>query len=682
MSSEDNAEGQLGRLLIWSRELLAPPGRASALAVLALLVVARALDPPVLQNLRLRGFDLQEEFAPRSYQPLPVSIVAIDEKSLVQFGQWPWSRARLAQLVDKIAAGKPRVLGVDIIFAEPDRLSPGRLVDSDPEIPANVARELAQLPSHEFALAKALRKVPTVLGVGVSDEATRAEMTPSRVTMILESGADPRPFLFTHSKLVRSLPEIAAAERGQGSVDPESDRDGITRRVPLFIVAEGQLVPNLALEMLRVSLGAGTIGIVSGRDGVKGATLGTLFLPTDRRGRAYPYFTPSYEARYISAADLLNGSYNPNRLKGGAVLLGSSALGLTDENQSPLGVMAGVEVLAQSLESMLTGNLLRRPASLDLIEIAILAVAGLIVIFVLPYAKPRIAGAAFLVIVVLLLGSALASFKYSKLLLDGVYPALSSSLVFGVMLAENLRAAEAGRRRLAAALQGERERLLAEERFAAVGRLSSAIAHEIRNPVAMISSSLAMALHPGQNEAQRKEMFAIAAREAERLEHLTTDFLAYARPRVLQAARTGVTDQLNYVAATARARAIEKGVAVKVEAEANLEGVFDGFQIQQALFNLVLNAIEACQPGDIVTLRAGTAGNGVIEFDVVDPAGPITSDSTARLFEPFFTTKPTGTGLGLAIARNIAHAHHGDLVLKINQPGEVCFSLKIPATEC
>jgi two-component system sensor histidine kinase HydH len=222
------------------------------------------------------------------------------------------------------------------------------------------------------------------------------------------------------------------------------------------------------------------------------------------------------------------------------------------------------------------------------------------------------------------------------------------------------------------------ERLLAEEKLAAVGRLSSAIAHEIRNPVAMISSSLALAIRLGQNEAEREEMFAIAAKEADRLEQLTTDFLAYARPRVLQASRTNVADLLNYVAATARARAVERGVAIKVDANANLEGEFDGFQIRQALLNLVLNAVEACQHDDTVRLRAGTERNGIIGLDVVDPGGPIPPDATARIFEPFFTTKPAGTGLGLAIARNIARAHHGDLVLKVNQPGQVCFSIKIP----
>lgn len=454
MSSEDKA--QPGRQLSWARRILAAPGRLPALVLLALLVIVRALDPGFVQSLRLRGFDFLEQLAPRKYQPLPVQIVAIDDKSLAQYGQWPWSRARVAQLVDKIASGKPSVLGVDIIFAEPDRLSPGRLADSDPEIPADVVGELSRLPSHESVLADALREVPTVLAVAASNETSLAR-TPSRVTMILESGANPRPFLFTHPELVKSLPEIAAAERGQGSIDSEKDRDGITRRVPLFIVAEGHLVPDLALEMLRVGSGAGALEIVTGKEGVLGARLGSLFVPTDRHGQIYPYFTPSYDARYISAADLLDGSYDPARLNGAAVLLGSSALGLTDQNQTPLGLMPGVEVWAQSLESMLTGNLLRRPATLNAVEIVIVLAAGLVIIFALPFSNPRIAGAALLGIIVLLFCAALASFKISKLLLDGIYPTLSSALVFGVMLSENLRVAEAGRRRLASELQHERE---------------------------------------------------------------------------------------------------------------------------------------------------------------------------------------------------------------------------------
>jgi serine phosphatase RsbU (regulator of sigma subunit)/CHASE2 domain-containing sensor protein len=411
-----------------------------------------------VQDLRLRGFDFLEYLSPRAYEPLPVAIVTIDDKSLAKYGQWPWSRVRVAELIDKIATGKPSVLGIDIIFAEPDRLSPGRLVESDPEISAQIADELSKLPTHESVLADAIRKVPTVLAVGFSEQPEQKPRAPTRVTMVLESGENPRSFLFAHSTALRSLPEIVAAAQGEGSIDSEPDRSGITRRVPLFILAKGNLVPDLSLEMLRVGSGAGALEIVTAKDGVQGARLGPMFFPTDSHGRIYPYFTPSYDARYISAADLLNGSIDPMRLRRAAVFLGSTALGLTDEDETPVGLMPGVEVWAQSPESMLTGHLLRRPVVLNKVELTIVLLAGLIVVFALPYDSPRVAAAALVVLLGVLVGVSVANFRISKILLDGVYAALSSTIVFGVMLSESLRVAEADlrhEREIEARLDGE-----------------------------------------------------------------------------------------------------------------------------------------------------------------------------------------------------------------------------------
>jgi signal transduction histidine kinase len=253
--------------------------------------------------------------------------------------------------------------------------------------------------------------------------------------------------------------------------------------------------------------------------------------------------------------------------------------------------------------------------------------------------------------------------------------------VMGVLvwhLVNNLREREARFVRNREELERTRERLLSEEKLAAVGRLSRAIAHEIRNPVAMIASSLATAARAGQDEAERKEMFAIASKEAARLERLTTDFLVYARPRAPQIGRANLADLLNYVASVARAHAANKGVAIKVLADRDLEGDFDAGQIQQALLNLVLNAIDACRGGDSVSLKAEKNGNPAIRIDVIDPAGPIPGETVERIFEPLFTTKQEGNGLGLAIARKIVRAHGGEIVLRINEPRLVCFSIEVP----
>jgi adenylate cyclase len=454
--SESTLEPPATRLHSGSRLAFAAPGRLFALAVLALMVAVRMLDPAPLTTIRLRGFDLEQEIAPRIYTPVPVRIVAIDEKSLSRYGQWPWPRTLVAKLVRRIAAGRPRVMGVDIIFAEADRFSPARLVDILPEIPPSLAHELTLLPPSEKILADAFRKVPTVLGEGVSEQAA-VRRGPSRITMVRESGANPRPFLPSYPGLLRSLPELTAAERGRGVLVGEPDRDGIVRRIQMFIVTDGHLVPALTLEMLRVASGAGSVGIITGPGGVRGATVGKLFAPTDWRARAWPYFTPSLDNRYVSAADLLDGRHDPGGLSGGLVLLGVTGLGLVDQKQTPLGLMPGVEVEAQLIESILTGNLLRRPANIDWLEIALAFAAGLVIIFTLPYRHPRVASAIFAGLVLLLLGAGFVSFRRFHLLLDGTYPAFVVIATFGVMLAASLRAAEVARRRLGAALQSERE---------------------------------------------------------------------------------------------------------------------------------------------------------------------------------------------------------------------------------
>lgn len=307
------------------------------------------------------------------------------------------------------------------------------------------------------------------------------------------------------------------------------------------------------------------------------------------------------------------------------------------------------------------------------------------ILMVLPVLEAAFTLDLYSTISIILIANFFTFFSIYTLDADEYIEAGASSLIHTLMgvivwlLVNNLRQRERQLRGNLKELEETRERLLAEEKLAAVGRLSGAIAHEIRNPVAMICSSLATAarLNPGHEE--RDQMFSIAASEAARLERLTSDFLAYARPRVAQSGPANVADTLGYVAAVAAAYAADRGVTVVVNAEAALEGCFDSGQIQQALLNLVLNALEAGAPGAPVLLTARNGG-GLLRLEVSDRGGPIAPATTARIFEPFFTTKSSGTGLGLAIARNIARAHGGDLRLACNEPGQVTFALELPQT--
>jgi signal transduction histidine kinase len=228
-------------------------------------------------------------------------------------------------------------------------------------------------------------------------------------------------------------------------------------------------------------------------------------------------------------------------------------------------------------------------------------------------------------------------------------------------------------------LDETKARLVMEERLAAVGRFSSAIAHEIRNPVAMISSALGIALDHKSEPAERQEMFDIAASEAGRLERLTTGFLAYARPRSLVRERSDVADSIGYIADVCRPLALERVVNIRSETRQGLYADIDGDQLQQALLNLAINAIEASPPNSDVVLR-GRPDNKMIRIEVENDHGPIPPATAKLIFEPFFTTKSSGTGLGLAITRSIVLSHGADLVLTRNEPGLVQFSILLPTT--
>jgi signal transduction histidine kinase len=137
-----------------------------------------------------------------------------------------------------------------------------------------------------------------------------------------------------------------------------------------------------------------------------------------------------------------------------------------------------------------------------------------------------------------------------------------------------------------------------------------------------------------------------------------------------------MNDLLSYIAAVTKAHASSRGITIVSELEGDLPVDIDAPQVEGALLNLVLNAIDATSLGGTVKLNASLAGN-VLRIDVEDSGPAIPEADLPQIFEPFFTTKPSGTGLGLAIARSGAIAHGGDLRLSQNRDGCVTFSMTL-----
>lgn len=261
------------------------------------------------------------------------------------------------------------------------------------------------------------------------------------------------------------------------------------------------------------------------------------------------------------------------------------------------------------------------------------------------------------------------------------FEAATVSLVFLLvavivwLLVGNLKAEEEKLAGSLAELHQLQAKLVADEKLAAVGQLSGAIAHEIRNPVSMIASSLKMAESHAIGSPTRQEMFAIATEEAKRLETLTNDFLEFARTKEPSIKTVRVADSLGYIASLVKARLIEKDLDLDVACDDLLLFEMDASQMQQALLNLVTNAINASPPNSHIVIGAEQgAGSSVIFVENAGDAIP--EDIMQRIFEPFFTHGARGTGLGLSIVRNIAGAHGGDVFLASNQNDKVRFEIR------
>jgi serine phosphatase RsbU (regulator of sigma subunit)/CHASE2 domain-containing sensor protein len=412
-------------------------------------------DMPVSGALRLAWLDVYQELSPRERRSAPAVIVAIDEASLNRFGQWPWPRTLVAQLIDKLRAAGPAAIGVDILFPEPDRLSPERLAPSVAATDPQLAARLARLPRHDAVLAASIRAAPVVLGVAGMEEGVvfaAARWTPS-----LQKGADARGYLRHYASTLRSLPEIDAAARGHGLLSADTEA-GVVRRVPMVARVGTIPVLPLSLETLRLASGEPLFVVRSGAAGIEAVEIGDLAVPTQSDGRLWVHYTPHDASRFISAADVLGGQADHAQLERKLVLVGVTGLGLIDYQTTPLGErMPGIEIHAQVLENVYDGALLMRPRWAAWVEGSVFFVAGLIVVCFIPRLS---AGRSTVLLALLLIALGAAGFgayRVAGLLLDASVPGAAIAFLFAAMLVETLAEANAQRKLLQERLQHERE---------------------------------------------------------------------------------------------------------------------------------------------------------------------------------------------------------------------------------
>jgi len=387
-----------------------------------------------------------------------IVILDIDEKSLGEIGRWPWGRDRMAELVTKLFDQYGiMLLGFDVVFAEPDDSSGLKVLDNlakkelkdSPQYLAAL-KELRPQLDHDNRFTETLKGKPVILGYYFSDRDDGAS-----------SGGLPPPVLpagsFTgrNVKLANfagsggNLTEFQAAAMGAGHFNPIIDFDGIARRVPLIAEYKGNYYEALSLAMVRTLVGSPKVvpwfpeeGFLTTSKSAQG--MERIDLPIERDGKdktlsipvddgalaLIPYRGNKGSYRYISIADIFADRVKPEQLKGKIALIGTTAPGLLDLRATPVsGIYPGVEIHANLISGMLDGTLKQMPSFVLGAEVILLALAGLVMIFLLPLLKPGYATLVSFGVLLFVIGVNLAFWQFGSL----VVPLASSLImVFGL----------------------------------------------------------------------------------------------------------------------------------------------------------------------------------------------------------------------------------------------------------
>lgn len=229
-------------------------------------------------------------------------------------------------------------------------------------------------------------------------------------------------------------------------------------------------------------------------------------------------------------------------------------------------------------------------------------------------------------------------------------------------------------------LEAAEESLRRRERLAALGEMAAGIAHEIRNPLGIISSSAQLLAGRMPAGGREGELLGIIGEEAGRMNRLITDFLAFGRPSAPLRTPCDLGELLRRAAEHLRPMAERQGIELRLDLPGGpLPARLDEGMMGQVLLNLLLNALEAAGGGGRVAL-ALEAGEGEYAVRVSDTGPGIPEEHRGRIFTPFFTTKERGTGLGLANAYRMVESHGGELLLGDSAQGAT-FIVRLPAGE-
>jgi len=378
-----------------------------------------------------------------------VAIADLDEASLAKFGQWPWPRYRVALLLRKIHEAGAVAVGIDMVFAEPDRTSLRSLSES---IRRDFGTEIAlagippEAQDADAALAKAVAEGPFVLGYAFDFESLRGEscvLHPLRAAVRSTGDAGEPGGFFDAPGVVCNLPALSKAAGSSGFVNVAPDPDGVVRRVPLAIRHKGTLYPSLALAVYLRARG-GTPVLETGPEGAKALRLDGKVVPLDRRGNLLVNFRGGRRAfPHVSAQALLDGTADPSALSGKLVLLGTTSAGLHEIRTTPLSaVQPGVEIHATIVDDLVAGDPVAQPVWAGAVRLLLVLLPGLLLTGLLSRARAASVLAAMIPSAVFLVAGSWWLLAHRRLFLPPLLPLATMASVFTVLTSMRFLQAE------------------------------------------------------------------------------------------------------------------------------------------------------------------------------------------------------------------------------------------------
>lgn len=326
------------------------------LGTLVLSIGLYLVFPSFFDGIHRRANDLFFSQVRLTEAPRSITIVDIDDASLAHVGQWPWSRNRLAALINVLHQNGAKIIGLDMVFPEPDRTSPAYLNQT-------LDLNLSHPQDYDDLLGKSLAQTPTVGGyIFAMNTHAPAKLFPHTTATIVERGIGKTQTVPEASGLIPNITPIRTHLTSTGFLNVLPDATGILRSAPLLMRYRDRIFPSLDLELVRLALNQSDIHITRNSAGLESIQVGSLSLPVDAKGSLSIHFAQQGFSR-ISAHKLLANPAASVDLKGHIVLIGSSAAALQDFRATPTSAaMPGVDIHATILANILSQNTLMHPA--------------------------------------------------------------------------------------------------------------------------------------------------------------------------------------------------------------------------------------------------------------------------------------------------------------------------------